>query len=194
LAYLGNNVAETEEKEFQQRIQRIEALVHRIESLVDIEARTSALELFQSIMDLHGAGLERMLSIAFDAGGPGRAIIDKFSGDGLVSSLLLLYGLHPLDFETRVMQALDKVRPYLQSHGGNVSLLEIRDGAVRLKLEGSCHGCGSSAETLKQMIEQAIYDAAPDIMALEVQGVVEQQAAPKLVQLGMAGQRASAAD
>jgi Fe-S cluster biogenesis protein NfuA len=92
------------------------------------------------------------------------------------------------------MQALDKVRPYLQSHGGNVSLLEIRDGAVRLKLEGSCHGCGSSAETLKQMIEQAIYDAAPDIMALEVQGVVEQQAAPKLVQLGMAGQRASAAD
>jgi Fe-S cluster biogenesis protein NfuA len=194
LAYLGNNVAETEEKEFQQRIQKIEALVHRIESLVDIEARTSALELFQSIMDLHGAGLERMLSIAFDAGEPGRAIIDKFSGDGLVSSLLLLYGLHPLDFETRVMQALDKVRPYLQSHGGNVSLLEIRDGAVRLKLEGSCHGCGSSAETLKQMIEQAIYDAAPDIMALEVQGVVEQQAAPKLVQLGMAGQRASAAD
>ena len=187
-------MAETEEKEFQQRIQKIEALVHRIESLVDIEARTSALELFQSIMDLHGAGLERMLRIAFDAGGPGRAIIDKFSGDGLVSSLLLLYGLHPLDFETRVMQALDKVRPYLQSHGGNVSLLEIRDGAVRLKLEGSCHGCGSSAETLKQMIEQAIYDAAPDIMALEVQGVVEQQAAPKLVQLGMAGQRASAAD
>jgi len=188
-------MAEREEKEFQQRIQKIEALVHRVEAIADAEARTSALELFQSIMDLHGAGLERMLSITFEAGQPGQNLIDEFGDDGLVSSLLLLYGLHPLDFDTRVMQALDKVRPYLQSHGGNVTLLRSKDRTVRLRLEGSCHGCSASAETLKHLIEQAIYQAAPDIAGLEVEAVEPQQAAPQLVQLGVAGRgRGVAAD
>jgi len=186
-------VTESEERDFQNRIQQIEALVRRVETLADAEARTSALELFQLVMDLHGAGLERMLGIAFDAGEPGRAIVNKIAADSLGGSLLLLYGLHPLDFETRIMQALDKCRPYLQSHGGNVTLIGAKDGVVKLRLEGTCHGCGSSAETLKQMIEQAIYDAAPDITGLEVEGAADPaQAAPQLVQLGMAGRQHAA--
>ena len=104
-------------------------------------------------------------------GQPGDAIIDSFARDDLVGSLLLLYGLHPLDIETRVHQALEKVRPYLGSHGGNVELLGVTQaGVVHLRLQGSCHGCPSSAMTLKLAIEEAIYAAAPDIVALEVEG------------------------
>jgi len=135
-------------------------------------------------MDLHGAGIERMMEIAFEAGAANGELIDRFADDDLVASLLLLHGLHPLDIETRVAQALDKVRPYLRSHGGNVELLGISEGVVSLKLQGSCNGCASSAMTLKLAIEEAIYQAAPDVTALEVEGVVAQQRPPaELVQL-----------
>jgi len=88
-----------------------------------------------------------------------------------VGSLLLLYGLHPVDLETRVRGALEKTRPYLRSHGGNVELVDVDEsGAVRLRLQGSCHGCPSSAMTLKLAIEQAIHDAAPDVTSISVEG------------------------
>jgi Fe-S cluster biogenesis protein NfuA/nitrite reductase/ring-hydroxylating ferredoxin subunit len=173
-----------EEKDFQQRIHRVEELVRKIETVADPETRATAVELMQSLMDLHGAGFERMMDLTFEAGEPGRAIIDSFARDQLIGSLLLLYGLHPLPLEERVLQALDNVRPYLRSHGGNVELLGVTtDGVVQLKLEGSCHGCASSALTLKLAIEGAVYDAAPDMVALQVEGVVEQQAPSNFVKL-----------
>jgi Fe-S cluster biogenesis protein NfuA/nitrite reductase/ring-hydroxylating ferredoxin subunit len=172
-------VAQREEQAFQHSIERVDQLLGRIESIADPAARASAEELVQTLLDLHGAGIERMMEIAADAGAPGYEIIDSYARDDLIGSLLLLYGLHPLDLDTRVRQALDKVRPYLQSHGGNVELININSqGAVRLRLQGSCHGCPSSAMTLKLAIEEALYAAAPDVTALHVEGVVERKAAP----------------
>ncbi|HVF92048.1 MAG TPA: NifU family protein [Blastocatellia bacterium] len=182
-----------EDNEFQQRIQKIEGLVRKIESMADEKARASALELFQSIMDLHGAGLERMMSAAFDAGDAGRRIIETFAEDELVSSLLLLYGLHPLDLQARVEAAIDKMRPMLRSHGGSLELVSIVDGVVRLRLDGSCKGCGLTAQALKQSVEEAVYDAAPDMSALYVAGAVEHPSASGLVQLKSAITRESPA-
>jgi Fe-S cluster biogenesis protein NfuA len=172
------------DKEFQQRLQKIEGLVRTIESAADPNVRTSAVELMKSLMELNSAGIERMMDITFETGEIGKEIIDRYADDALVSNLLLLYGLHPLDIESRVLQALDKVRPYLRSHGGNVELLGIADGIVRLRLEGSCNGCASSAMTLKLAIEEAIYEAAPDVISLDVEGVKEQASTSSLVQLG----------
>ena len=95
-------------------------------------------------------------------------MIDSLAGDDLVGSILLLHGLHPLDLETRVRQALEKVRPLLRSHGGNVELLDLTGGVARLRMLGSCDGCPSSAMTLKTAIEEAIYEKAPDVTAIEV--------------------------
>ena len=70
---------------------------------------------------------------------------------------------------TRVEQALDAVRPYLGSHGGDVELLEVTDeGAVRLRLLGSCDGCPSSSVTLELAVQDAIEAAAPEVVAIEV--------------------------
>jgi Fe-S cluster biogenesis protein NfuA/nitrite reductase/ring-hydroxylating ferredoxin subunit len=103
-----------------------------------------------------------------------------------VSSLLLLHGLHPLDLETRVAQALEQVRPYMRSHGGGVDLLEITgEGVIRLRLEGTCHGCPSSRVTLKFAVEKAIYAAAPDAAGLEVEGSADGASAHS--QAGMEG-------
>jgi Fe-S cluster biogenesis protein NfuA len=77
--------------------------------------------------------------------------------------------LHPLDVVARVRHALDDVRPFLRAHGGNVMLLGIADGIVRLRLEGSCHSCPSSTVTMKQTIEAAIFGKAPDVTAVEVE-------------------------
>jgi Fe-S cluster biogenesis protein NfuA/nitrite reductase/ring-hydroxylating ferredoxin subunit len=176
-------MAQFDKKDFQQRLQKIEQLVQTIEASADPNVCSSAVELMQSLMELHGAGLERMLEIVFDSGAIGGEIIDDLARDELVESLLLLYGLHPLDIETRVLRALDKVRPYLQSHKGNVELVGVNEGVVHLKLQGSCDGCASSAMTLKLAIEEAIYENAPDIVALEVEGVVEQKKPIGLVQL-----------
>ncbi|HEY0547751.1 MAG TPA: NifU family protein [Pyrinomonadaceae bacterium] len=165
-------------------MQRIEGLIRKIESLPDAEARASALELVQSLMDFHGAGLDRLMEIVSEAGEAGDAIFDSFARDELVGSLLLLYGLHPVTLETRVMQALDKVRPYLDSHGGNVELIGIADDVVRLRLQGSCKSCPSSSMTLKLAIEEAIMAAAPDVVAIEAEGVAEQPAPTGFVQIG----------
>jgi Fe-S cluster biogenesis protein NfuA/nitrite reductase/ring-hydroxylating ferredoxin subunit len=167
-------------KEFQQRARLIEELVRKVDSASDPGLRTAAQELLQAIMELHGAGLERMMEIVHQSGELGAQIIESFERDELAKGLLLLHGLHPVDLQTRILEALEKTRPYLRSHGGNVELLGVDDaGRVKLRLQGSCHGCPSSAVTLKLAIEDAIYDAAPDISALFVEGVIEEK--PKVV-------------
>jgi len=171
------------EKNFQQRMQQVEGLIRKIENVSDPEARESALALIQSLMDFHGASLERLMEVIAEEGEAGYVIFDKLARDGLVASLLLLYGLHPVDLQTRVTQALDKVRPYLDSHGGNVELLGITDGVVRLRLQGSCKSCPSSAMTLKLAIEEAIYAAAPDVVGIEAEGVSALQPQSGLVQV-----------
>jgi Fe-S cluster biogenesis protein NfuA len=64
----------------------------------------------------------------------------------------------------RVMKALERVRPYLQSDGGDIELIEIADDmSVKVKLTGACHGCPYSVQTLKAGVEQAIMKEVPEI-------------------------------
>jgi len=165
-----------DEKDFQQRMQKIEILTQEIEALPDENARTKAIELMQLVMEFHGTAIERVMEI-IAAHSLSEGIFESLAKDELANGLLLLYGLHPLPLETRIEQALDKVRPYLKSHGGDAELLSIEEGVVRLRMIGSCNGCPSSSLTLKQSIEQAIYEAAPDIEAIEAIG--EEQQKPK---------------
>lgn len=171
-------MARRDEQVFQQRIQRIETLVQALESFPDPAARAGAQELIQALLELHGAGLEAILELVITAEETGQALVNHLAADDLIGNLLLLHGLHPRDFEERVQGALERVRPYLGSHGGNVELLGVAEGVVHLRLQGSCHGCPSSAMTLKLAIEDAIYAAAPDTVAIEVEGVVAPPPAP----------------
>ncbi len=163
-----------DEKNLQQRMQQIEILTQEIEALPDQNARTKAVELMQLLMEYHGAALERVMEIVSRAGTAGSEIFDDLSKDELAASVLLLYGLHPLEIEERVVSALERVRPFLKSRGGDVELLGVEDGIVRLNLFGNCNGYSSASESLKQAIEKAIYEAAPDIAAIKVENAAEQ--------------------
>ena len=159
--------------ELRNRIQKIDGLIAQIRSGTDPRLRDAALDLMQTVMEFHSAGIDRMMEIASESGETGWRIIDDFGRDELVANMLLLHGLHPVDLESRVKEALQRVLPYLHSHGGNVELLEVAGGVVRLKLIGSCNGCPSSSLTLKNAIEKAISEAAPDVTSVECEGLSE---------------------
>jgi Fe-S cluster biogenesis protein NfuA len=154
---------------------RIEALLAELRAINEPRARETAEELVRSLLELYGGGLARMMEIVYDSAAGGE-LFDRFAADDVVASLLLLHDLHPEDTESRVLRALDGVRPYLGSHGGDVRLLGIEDGVVRLRLEGTCHGCPSSSITMKLAIEKAIGEAAPEVTRIEVEGVAEPSA------------------
>ena len=148
---------------------RIEELLDRAEALPDPAARELALELAGALVEMYGEGLARALR--------GLAAEDE-----LVGHLMMIHDLHPEPLEQRVRGALGEVRPYLESHGGDVELLGIEGGTVRLRLEGSCSGCPSSALTLKSSVEEAILAAAPEVEAVEAEGVTE-ELKPQLLQI-----------
>lgn len=152
--------------------ERIERLLEEVRSMANPATWQRVDELIRLILQLYGSGLEQVLEIAADAGPSGQALIDRFTRDELIASLLVLHGLHPEDFATRVSNALTRVRPYLGSHGGNVELVEADpdSGVVRLRMEGSCETCPSSTLTVKLAVEGAIREAAPELTAVEVEG------------------------
>jgi Fe-S cluster biogenesis protein NfuA/nitrite reductase/ring-hydroxylating ferredoxin subunit len=151
----------------------------RIQTLLDATsaggtvARERAEQLVREVVELYGAGLARIMAIVGDQADRGK--VDLLVADDLVASLLLVHGLHPHDLHRRVTDALDRVRPYLGSHGGDVHLLDIVGDAVQLQFAGSCKSCPSSAVTLELAVEDAIRAAAPEVSSINV---VAPEAAP----------------
>jgi Fe-S cluster biogenesis protein NfuA/nitrite reductase/ring-hydroxylating ferredoxin subunit len=161
---------------------RAEQLLEELERLPDGPARETATETIGVLLDLYGEGLGRIVDALaeHDSGELAQALLS----DELVAHLLLLHGLHPVPLEQRLASALDEVRPYLESHGGDVELLAVEDGIARLRLEGSCSGCPSSTVTLKLAIENAIRRAAPEIAEIVAEGVeAPAQPGPTLLQI-----------
>jgi len=163
-------------KDFREDLQKIGRLVQEIEEIADPALRASTKNLMQSIMDLHGAALEKALGIVAGAGEPGMNLITQLGHDPLVSSVLILYGLHPDDIQTRVVNAVDRMRPQLRKQGCEVEVLAVNDGAIRVRVETGSHSCGSTAKTVQASLEDAIYDAAPDLSSLVIEGLEEKPA------------------
>jgi Fe-S cluster biogenesis protein NfuA/nitrite reductase/ring-hydroxylating ferredoxin subunit len=159
------------QEQLKERVGRIETLLEEIESFEDPEARAKTAEMVQTLLELYGEGLGRIVESVGRLGG--EDLKNELLGDELITHLLLLHGLHPVDVQTRVLGALDEVRPYLESHGGNVQFLGIAEDVARVRLEGSCDGCPSSTMTLKLAIEEAVQRAAPELEGVEAEGVAE---------------------
>ncbi len=151
-------------------VERVQALTAELDAIGNPRTRASVHELIGAILELYGEGLERIFQALADPEATGPAIRERLTADGVVASLLLIHGLYPIGLETRVTQALDRVRPYMETHGGYVELLGLEDGVARLRLQGSCHGCSSAAVTLELAIKRALEEAAPDLLGIEVEG------------------------
>jgi hypothetical protein len=162
-----------DQKDFQQRMQKIGGLVRDLETIADPASRAAAKELVQLLMDLHGAGLERILEIVFESGDSGAHAIDQLGRDPVVSSLLVLYGIHPEDLQTRVERKLHEIVSKLHKMGAEARLVSLNEGEVRVHAAVNSHSCGSTARSVRTTIEEEIYDAAPDLTSLVIEGLEE---------------------
>lgn len=152
-------------QELQERVARIDELVQKLDSSADPALRATAKELVRSLMDLHGAGLERILEIVSQtAGEVSASVMQSLGHDDLVSSLLVLYDLHPEDFETRAHRALDKVRPMLRSHDARLENIVIGDSTIRARITGP------APEELTAAVREALLEAVPDAVEVIIEG------------------------
>jgi Fe-S cluster biogenesis protein NfuA len=157
--------------EFQAHAQRVEASTQRVNELQDDDARTAALELMQSLMDLHGEAMARIVEVLSESGDAGRNSLIELGRDPLLCGLMVLYGVHPLSLEERVVRAMERVRPQVQKQGGKVELLEVSDSLVRVSISSTGNGCHSSPDALKSVVEQAVREAAPEVIDFVAEGV-----------------------
>jgi hypothetical protein len=136
-----------------ERVQQIETLIRQIESSADPGTRAGVRQLVEAILEYHGEGLTRILDIVRDSAPAGEALVRNLAREPVIGSLLLLYGLHPDDFETRVRRAVDTLR--------GVELISVSDGLIRLR---------TSAAISRETVEQVIYSAAPETAGLDIEG------------------------
>jgi Fe-S cluster biogenesis protein NfuA len=161
--------------------QRIEALVHDLGRISDPRDRERADELVRLLLELYGAGLARIMDIVME--GEARGLGERLAQDPLVASLLLLHNLHPDDTETRVLRVLDRIGPQLAAHGGRATLVGIDDGRVRVRLEATGSGCGSSGPAMKLAVEEAIEEIAPELRGIDIDDVAPSPRETPLIQI-----------
>ena len=162
-------------------IQRVEELTAQVEQLPDPLARRISEDLVAAVIEMYGHGLTRIVEILDEAGEDAAPISQQLADDGVVGSLMLIHDLYPVPIGERVNEALDNVRPYMESHGGNVELISLEDGVARIRLEGSCDGCPASSSTLELAIKTALDETAPDLLGIEVEGLEQDLLNPVIV-------------
>jgi len=145
------------DREAAERAARIESLLGALEAVGD-PARSVAIDALKAVMDLYGEALARLAA---------HVAPETLAADEVVAHVLLLHGLHPVDVDARVANALAALRGSLGAQGAAVDLAEIAGGVARVRIRGGGRGC--SAMTARREVEDAIRRAAPDLERLEVE-------------------------
>lgn len=148
----------------------LDRLVQTIASLETIVAdwdepqRMTVQALKSAIEDLHKEAFARLIRAVKDDPAAG-ARLRAALGDQVVYGVLLFHGLVREPLEARVQKALDEVRPFMATHGGDVELVAVKPpDTVEVRLLGACHGCPASSQTLTEGVEKAIRQHCPEIV------------------------------
>lgn len=175
--------------EFQQRVQRLGKLITELEQMPDSPLKVATGELVHLLMEVHGTAIERMMEIVYDSHGAGAETIDELGNDPTVRSLLLLYSLHPEDLHARVRNSIDVLRPRLRKLNYQIELIELGEAVVRLRVQSSGHACGSTTENVRSMVEEVVYEYAPDVTSLVILGLEGQPSSGFVTLESLAGPR-----
>jgi PAS domain-containing protein len=143
---------------------RIERVIGELERLPDANAREKAREAVRAVLDLHRAGLARLIELTQREQG-GQAWVDRLGSDPLLGSLLALHDLHPHDLRERVEQALAKLAPELAEAGVSARFARIDGERVEVVLTRGAR-TGRGDQGLLQTLEAAIGEAAPEVVAV----------------------------
>ncbi|HYR63146.1 MAG TPA: NifU family protein [Actinomycetota bacterium] len=173
---------QVEELGADEALERMGTLIEQLENLPDDQVRSQVFELLDWMEAYHRESIHRLIDLL-----PPEAL-EAAKGDPLLLPMLEAYEVIGGDHEEAdalalVEEALQQVRPYIHSHGGEMELLSVEEGVVRLSLMGSCDGCPSSAITLTQGVEEAIRQRWSGLRRLEVETPEGGRQQPKLLQI-----------
>jgi len=160
-----------ERLEFDEVLPRIAELAEALTTHDDASVGEMAGELLDWIDVFHANGVGRMVEMVREWRGD--VLLEALTADPVVGTLLEAYGLGGAsDIEAArvaVQAALAEVRPYLHSHGGDMEVVHLEDGVVRLKLHGSCDGCTAADATIIERVETALQQHWGDFRRIEVE-------------------------
>lgn len=127
-------------------------------------ATDAALDAMGTLAEVYGEALARVV----DHAGAYPDVLDALAGDELLAHLLALHHVHPEPARRRVARALDRIRPQVRGRGGDVELIAIDGSVARVRL--SAGGCGSTARSMREAVEEAVLAAAPELSGVESAG------------------------
>jgi Fe-S cluster biogenesis protein NfuA len=156
-----------------QSIERLQQLLAGLDGVTDAATRNCLRELVQVVLDLHRRGLSDLLDIVSETGDqPADTLLPRFLINPVVRGLLLLHDLHPENLQTRVQEAVERLRPHLGMHGLRVELDSLDQDRVRLHVTVAPHGGRRpDAATARREIETTVLDFAPDAASIEIDGL-----------------------
>lgn len=164
--------------DFESLAKRVDDAMAALEGL-DESARAVADEVKAAVEAIHRAGLVTIVQ-RMRADDGARAVLFELVDDPVVHMLLSLHEIVRPDPMTHANRVLVAVRPQLQSHGGDVTLVRIEDGIAFVRLDGACNGCSMSSVTLRNLVEGALVEGVPSITGVEV---VPNEPSPTLIPL-----------
>ena len=164
---------------------RVGQLYDELMSHPDAGVRDRVEEMMDLFDAFHREGLGRLVEMI--RAWRGEIFLESVSRDDVTGYFLNAYDLGeaPDDREAQaaaesVDAALEELRPMIESHGGMITVEEIKDGVVKVQMLGSCDGCPSSAATLTGGLEEALRRHWPNFRRLEVLEPAVEEAAPAL--------------
>ena len=152
--------------DFEQLAQKVDQSIAEVQTLPP-EARSKAMAMKSAIEEFHKIGLTHIVR-ALKNDVNGKEILFQLVDEPAVYSLFSMHGLIRADLQTQVKRVIEMVRPYMQSHGGDVSFVGLRDKIVLVQLSGNCNGCSMSSVTLKRTVEESLKEHVPEIEGVEV--------------------------
>jgi Fe-S cluster biogenesis protein NfuA len=151
-------------EDLDQLLDRLEGLVGELERLEDDATRTRVFELLDGIDVLHRFALQELVRTL-----QGRLPVEEVrDAHPAVRWLFEAYGLGMDEHEAADI-ALEAIRPFVHSHGGEVEVLDVTDGTVHVRLSGACAGCTASDITLTEGVEEALREGLPGFVRVTVE-------------------------
>ena len=152
--------------DLEQLAERVDQAIAEVQAL-EPPARNKAMALKSTIEEFHKAGLTQIVrKLKNDPNG--KQLLFELVENPTVYALFTMHGLVRADLKTRVSRTIEMVRPYMQSHGGDVTLLEVKDKTAFVRLDGNCNGCSMSSVTLRNTVEESLREYVPEIERVEV--------------------------
>ena len=168
---MGEDDPVADELAYPEILDRVGELAERVLDRADASVRRDVEEIVDWLDVFHREGLGRFVEMVREW--RGELFLEQLAVDPVVGEMLRTYDLG-VDVDATVIDrtvqlALDEVRPYVHSHGGDLEVLEIADGVVRLRMTGNCDGCTGADRTVTMRIEQALRDRWVDFRRVDVE-------------------------